>query len=282
MIGKLGEVLEKLVAVGSRSHFLDEDVLDASDFLRNAEHLLLLVILGLEVVLGHLHVLVVNRLVIEVSQVDIALLVGGIEIELGLNGVGKDARCKQGLIFFSEQLLAELLLLEEHELVDFVVLLSQLWIGIALSLVIAQEFLVSIDIETSGLLIHESGHIGHFHQHVVGALCQNILHFLGSDCETQFIGLVLDDLVLHETVPCHSPDLVVVGLGCGNFCALHELLDIGLVVLCSDFLSQDFTYATTSLPSCCLTGTEHVAGNESKKAKSDNDNQECAFASDFS
>ena len=141
-------------------------------------------------------------------------------------------------------------LLEEHELVDFIVLLSQLWIGIALCLILADEFLIGVEVEPTCLLVDETGDIGHFHEHIVSALLHHVIQLINGHSDTQFVGLVLQNLVLQETVPSHRPELVVIGLRRSDFGTLHEFLDVSLVILCSDFLSQDFTDAIASFPSC--------------------------------
>ena len=79
----VGHRLQQGLAVGCGCHYLEIDVLDVAGLNSLLEHLLLGLVLGLEILILNLHVVVVDRIVVDGCELDIALLVLALESDLG-------------------------------------------------------------------------------------------------------------------------------------------------------------------------------------------------------
>ena len=186
------------------------------------------------------------------------------------------------LILLDESLLTESLLDISPILIDRLHLLSSLRVCTLLSLVLSQELLQSINVETSCLTVYKRCR----KKHLVSTLAKDVLHLLVCYGKTKLFALVSDNLVLNHSLPNAITKLrelsfikVVLTLklhSLRNF--IHELREIHHI----DFLAQHFAYLLSLFVLSRFTRTEELFGNECKKAKSDNAYQNHAFASNFS
>ncbi len=100
---------------------------------------------------------------------------------------------QQAIVFLDEKLLAQALLHIGPILIDCLILVCGLWVGSLDLVILSQELLELVGIETASLTVHErSGE-----KHLVGALVEHVLHLAVSDSETELVALFLDNLILH-------------------------------------------------------------------------------------
>ena len=149
---------------------------------------------------------------------------------------------EQALVLLCKKLLTESLLDECPILVDSVVLLCKLRIGLTLSLILGEELLKSVYVETTCLLVVERS----LHKHRVGSLGQYILQLSVGYGKAELLSLVSDELGLNVCVPNHILNLVelvfvevvLTLLHLNNLCVLiNEFLKLCNV----DFLTQYFS-----------------------------------------
>ena len=204
IVGIACKFLLQSSTVGLRRSHLNVDIFDVATFHILAETGLQLVVFFFQIAVADLHLVVLNGVIGEGSQLNLALLVFLVECHLCCHRVRQDAMCQQCLIFLCQQLLAQGLFNECPIFVDGFILLCHLRIGIALRVIFGQELLQRIGIETAGLLVHKRS----LHQHGVGALFQHILHLFIGDAQAQFLCFVLHNLGLDIGVPNHVFHLV--------------------------------------------------------------------------
>ena len=112
--------------------------------------------------------------------------------------------CQQALVLLSQGLLTQGLLYEAPVAIKYLILLCHLRINTLLSLVLSQELLQLVGIETAGLLVDKWG----LCQHGIGSLLQNVLQLGICYREAQLGGLSLYNLGLHIGIPHHVLDLI--------------------------------------------------------------------------
>ena len=161
------------------------------------------IVVGLDVGIGDFHVVIVDAVVGQRSQLNLVL--GGLTLEehLGRDGVREETVREQGLVLLDESLVAQVLLDEEPVVVDVLVLLGHLRV-VGHLLVLVLELGEHGEVETTRLLVDE----GRLEQHGVSTLTQHVLQlFVGND-ESQFLGLGLNELVVYISLPNLVTELV--------------------------------------------------------------------------
>ena len=158
---------------------------------------------------------------------------------------------EQTLILLREELLAQSLLYECPVLVNCIVLLSHLRVGCLLCLVLGEELLKSVNVETTCLLVEERSLL----KHRVGTLGENLLELSVCYGKTQLAGFLSHDLVLNVCVPNHVLNLVELVfvevflslLHLEHFCVLvYKFLELCYV----DFLAQHLAYLLMLVSAC--------------------------------
>ena len=261
-----GHVLLELGTVGGAGLHLDVNHLDVARLLLLAEGGLQLLILGLELLVRHLDVGVLDRVVGDGSQLDLGLLVLLVESHLGLYLVGEDAVGQQRLILLGQELRAEVLLDEEPVVVGGAHLVELLAVVAGLGLAVGvDKLLEDRNVKASGLLVDERG----LREQLVRAIVEDVLEFVLGDGQTELLAVFLHHALGDELLPYLVLQLVelvlaeVVGAH-GQFHRILILLKEFLEVLHVDFLAKDLTYLLAVLTFDAIAGTESLLGNERK------------------
>ena len=192
-------ILHQFVAVSLAGYHLKVNIFNVAALNVLLEHLLLLIILSLKIGIAHLNIIILDGVIGDGSQQDVALFVLTLESHLCRYGVREQTLRQQTLILLTEQLLTEVLLHELPVVVDARILLSHLGIATCLLhlLIVGQELGQLADVETSRLLIDKRC----LHEHGIRTCFQHILKFFISHRQTQFLGLGFDDGVVDKLLP---------------------------------------------------------------------------------
>ena len=156
-----------------------------------------LTILCLQVGIGGLNLAVLDAAVRQNSQLNVALLVAGVESHLCRYGVRQQALRQQALELAGQKVLTQHLLHELPVFVDAVVLLQLLTTLRLQLLVVSQELGELRGVETTRLLIDKRS----LHQQGIGTGLQHVLQLLVGHGETYLLGLSLDDGVADILLP---------------------------------------------------------------------------------
>ncbi len=111
---------------------------------------------------------------------------------------------EQALVFLCEELLAQAFLNKSPVLVDCLILLCELRVVLALCLILGDELLQRVGVETASLLVEERS----LHEHRVCALNEHILQLCVCYGQSHLLCLILNKLCLHISVPHHVLHLI--------------------------------------------------------------------------
>ena len=283
LVGHILHLSANLVAVGLAGCDGHVDVLDVAHGIGDAEEILHLIVLALELLLLNGHVFL-DAGIGEGGEEHILLGVRVVEAVLHADGVGDEGLGEECLILVGQRLLTDVLLDELPVVVELVVVgqcLGGLTRLILHGLVLGEELVELLDVE-SALLVAE----GRLCEHGVLPVLNDVLHLCIADGESKLISLMLENLVLHVGAPNLVTHLLHLLFGevLGSRAELDDIdifVDEVVVLLDVDGFTEYFADALVALGTCGGKRTNTFLGDEGKECETHEENQQCTLASDL-